>query len=571
MNLEQSGATLLWECLQREGVEVVFGYPGGAILPVYHAMAGSTVRHVLARHEQGAAHMADGYARASGRVGVVLCTSGPGATNLVTGLATAMMDSVPMVAITGQVSSTLLGSDAFQEVDVTGVTLPITKHNYLVQRPEQIAPAIREAFALARSGRPGPVLVDITKDAQLASATLEWDLAEPTRHLRHLAPEVPQAQLDKALAMLRASHRPLILAGHGVTLSGANEALIRFAEAGRIPVAATLLGLGGFPAGHLLFLGFMGMHGSPWTNLAIQEADLILALGMRFDDRVTGDPATFAPHASKIHVEIDRAEVGKIIQVDLALQGDLRNVLERLLPDLAAVPSEPWLARLEQLKGPHNALEAEPWPPAPASSSLGPIEVLRTLYRAAPDAVWVTDVGQHQMWQAQVMRHALPRTLITSGGLGTMGFALPAAIGAKLARPEAEVWVVAGDGGIQMNSQEFMTLVQEGLKINVAVLNNGTLGMVRQWQTLFFQDRRSAVAMANPDFVLLAEAYGMKGLRASNLAEAGAAVEQARNCPEPVLIEFVVDPEASVYPLIPPGARLQDMLHEPSLPTPPQR
>jgi acetolactate synthase-1/2/3 large subunit len=565
--LQQTGATILWECLQREGVDVVFGYPGGAILPVYNALAECSVHHVLARHEQGAAHMADGYARASGRVGVVLCTSGPGATNLVTGLATAMMDSVPMVAITGQVSSSLLGSDAFQEVDVTGVTLPITKHNYLVQRPEQIAPAIREAFALAQSGRPGPVLVDITKDAQLASTVLDWEAAVPSRHLRHLPPEVPQAQLDRALAMIRASHRPLILAGHGVTLSGASAALIRFAETARIPVASTLLGLGSFPAGHPLFLGFMGMHGSPWTNLAIQEADLILAFGMRFDDRVTGDPATFAPHATKIHVEIDRAEVGKIIQVDLALQGDLRNVLERMQPDLAAVPSEPWLARLEALKGPHSDLTVEPWPPLPSSTSLGPIEVLRTLFQAAPEAVWVTDVGQHQMWQAQVMRHALPRTLITSGGLGTMGFALPAAIGAKLARPEAEVWVVAGDGGIQMNSQEFMTLVQEGVKVNVAVINNGTLGMVRQWQTLFYADRRSEVALANPDFVLLAEAYGMKGLRCTTLGEAVEATRQARAWPGPVLIEFVVDPEAAVYPLIPPGARLQDMLHEPNLPT----
>jgi len=547
---------------------VVFGYPGGAILPTYDALEHSTVRHVLARHEQGAAHMADGYARASGRVGVVLCTSGPGATNLVTGLATAMMDSVPLVAITGQVSSGLLGSDAFQEVDVTGVTLPITKHNYLVQRPEQIAPALREAFALAKSGRPGPVLVDITKDAQLASADLDWDAATPSRHLRHVPPEVPKEQLDQALAMLRASHRPIILAGHGVTLSGASAALLRFAETARVPVACTLLGLDSFPASHPLFLGFMGMHGSPWTNLAIQEADLILAFGMRFDDRVTGDPATFAPHASKIHVEIDRAEVGKIIAVDLALQGDLRNVLERMQPDLAPVPTAPWLERLETLKGPHSDLSAEPWPPLPPSAAQGPIEVLRTLFQAAPDAIWVTDVGQHQMWEAQVMRHGRPRTLITSGGLGTMGFALPAAIGAKLARPDAEVWVVAGDGGIQMNSQEFMTLVQEGLKINVAVINNGTLGMVRQWQTLFYEDRRSAVALANPDFVLLAQAYGMKGMRASTLAESAAAVAAARACPEAVLIDFVVDPEAAVYPLIPPGARIQDMKYEPTLPTP---
>ncbi len=547
---------------------MVFGYPGGAILPAYDAMGQFPVRHVLARHEQGAAHMADGYARASGRVGVVLSTSGPGATNLVTGLATAMMDSVPMVAVTGQVASSLIGTDAFQEVDVTGVTLPVTKHNYLVQRPDQIAPALREAFALARSGRPGPVLVDITKDAQLDRTELDWDGAEPTRHRRRLPPPVPREQLDRALAMIHASRRPLILAGHGVTLSGASRELLAFAGTARIPVACTLLGLGGFPAGHPLFLGFMGMHGSPWTNLAIQEADLILALGMRFDDRVTGNPKTFAEHARKIHVEIDRAEVGKIIPVDLALQGDLREVLERLLPGLRPVSTGPWLGRLEQLKAHHGGPRPQPWPAVPPGGRFNPIEALRMLHRAAPEAIWVTDVGQHQMWQAQVMPHAQPRTLVTSGGLGTMGFALPAAIGAKLARPEAEVWAVAGDGGIQMNSQEFMTLVQEGLKLNVAVLNNGHLGMVRQWQTLFHEDRRQAVALANPDFVRLAEAYGMRGLRAETPAEAEAAVAQARACPEPCLIEFVVDPEAAVYPLVPPGGRLEDMMHEPSLPAP---
>jgi len=566
--LEQTGAQILWECLQREGVEVVFGYPGGAILPVYDALEQqSSVRHVLARHEQGAAHMADGYARASGRVGVVLATSGPGATNLVTGLATAMMDSVPLVAITGQVPSAVLGSDAFQEVDVTGVTLPITKHNYLVQRPEEIAPALREAFALARSGRPGPVLVDITKDAQLAKGTLDWEAALPTRHLRHLPPEVPAEQLEQALGMIRASRRPLILAGHGVSLSGAAPALKAFAERSGIPVACTLLGLDSFPAGSPLFLGFMGMHGSPWTNLAIQEADLILAFGMRFDDRVTGDPRTFAPHAKKIHVEIDRAEVGKIIAVDLALQGDLKNVLERLLPDLAPVPTGPWLDSLEHLKAPFIR-DPHAWPPAPSTHGMGPIEVLRILADECPDAVWVTDVGQHQMWQAQVMRHTRPHTLITSGGLGTMGFALPAAIGAKLACPDAEVWVVAGDGGIQMNSQELMTLTQEGLKINVAVVNNSSLGMVRQWQTLFYQDRRSAVDILSPDFVLLAQAYGLQGRRALTPAEATAAVREARSSPHATLIEFVVDTEAAVYPIIPPGAKLEDMMHEPSLPSP---
>jgi acetolactate synthase-1/2/3 large subunit len=568
--LEQTGATILWECLEREGVEVVFGYPGGAILPAYDALAHSAIRHVLARHEQGAAHMADGYARASGRVGVVLCTSGPGATNLVTGLATAMMDSVPMVAITGQVASPLLGSDAFQEVDVTGITLPITKHNYLVQRPGDVGPALREAFALARAGRPGPVLVDLTKDAQAGKAEWDWDGFQPARHRRHLPPELPAAQLAQALAMIQASRRPLVLAGHGVALAGAAPALAAFAEAAGIPVACTLLGLGAFPAGHPLFAGFMGMHGSPWTNLAIQEADLIVALGMRFDDRVTGDPKTFAVHAKKIHVEMDKAELGKIVPVDLGLHGDVREVLERWLPDLAPVPTGPWLERLAELRAPH--VQAAPWPPAPETGpGLHPIQVLRLLQQAAPEAIWVTDVGQHQMWQAQVMGHTRPGTLITSGGLGTMGFALPAAVGAKLARPDREVWVVAGDGGIQMNSQEFMTLVQEGLKINVAVLNNGHLGMVRQWQTLFYQDRRQAVALANPDFVRLAEAYGLRGLRAGTPDQAAEAVARARACPEPALIEFQVDPTAEVFPLVPPGGRLEDMMLSPATPDPSAR
>lgn len=555
-----TGAQILWECLRREGADVVFGYPGGTVLPTYDAMVDAQVRHVLARHEQGAAHMADGYARASGRTGVVLATSGPGATNLVTGLATAMMDSVPMVAITGQVPSGLLGTDAFQEVDVTGVTIPITKHNYLVRDPAGIAPAIREAFALARSGRPGPVLVDLTKDAQLREADLDWEAAAPTRHLRHVPSPVPRERLDKALAMIRASRRPLILAGHGVTLAGANRAVEAFARQAGIPVAATLLGLDAFPPADPLFLGFMGMHGAPWTNLAIQEADLVIALGMRFDDRVTGDPATFAPHARKIHVEIDPTEPGKNVPVDLPLLGDLREVVERLLPDVEALDTGAWLDRLDALRA---TFRAPDWPQVAGVGALSPADVLREIQAQAPGAVMVTDVGQHQMWEAQVMRHDRPRTLITSGGLGTMGFALPAAIGAKIACPDSEVWVVAGDGGIQMNSQELMTLVQEGLSINIAVLNNGTLGMVRQWQTHFFGDRRSASGMICPDFPMLARAYGLEGETVRTQEEAREAIRRARERGGSTLIEFVVDPEASVYPLIPPGARLQDMIFDP--------
>jgi len=559
--MELTGAQIIWECLQREGVDVVFGYPGGTILPTYDAMVHSSVRHVLCRHEQGATHMADGYSRASGRTGVVIATSGPGATNLVTGLATAMMDSVPLVAITGQVSSTLLGSDAFQEVDVTGVTIPITKHSYLIKDPKDIAPAIREAFALARAGRPGPVLVDITKDAQAKKVEFDWEGSAPRRHLRHVPAPVPETQLAKAVAMIQASRRPLILAGHGITLSGAHRSILEFAEKAGIPVAATLLGLDAFPPSHPLFLGFMGMHGSPWTNLAIQEADLLIALGMRFDDRVTGDPTTFAPHARKIHVEIDPTEVNKNIAVDLALLGDLKVVLDQLTPKVEPIETGPWLESLDGLK---NLFDAPDWPRVRPGVGISPVDVLKELQIQAPGAVMVTDVGQHQMWEAQVMRHQRPRTLLTSGGLGTMGFALPAAIGAKIACPDAEVWVVAGDGGIQMNSQEFMTLTQEGLKINIAVLNNFNLGMVRQWQTHFYEDRRSGSTLSfSPDFQLLAQAYGLKGVLVKTMEEAEAAIREARAGDTSTLIEFHVDQEASVYPLIPPGARIQDMIHEP--------
>lgn len=556
----QTGATILWECLQREGVEVVFGYPGGAIMPVYDALVASPIRHVLARHEQGAAHMADGYARASGRTGVALSTSGPGATNLVTGLATALMDNVPMVAITGQVSSPLLGSDAFQEVDVMGVTLPVTKHNFLVTRACDVARVLREAFALARSGRPGPVLVDITKDAQLEAAELDWEGAAPAQHLRHRAVEVPEDQLETALAMIAASRRPLILAGHGVILSGAANALRAFAERAQIPVAATLLGLDAFPSSHPLFLGFMGMHGAPWVNQAIQEADLLLAFGMRFDDRVTGRLDAYAPHARKIHVDIDATEFNKNVPVDLALHGDLRSVLETLLPKLPTLDSCEWLAHLEHLKVKRGGSQ---WPLEEDDHSLKPLRVLRELVRLTEGAILVTDVGQHQMWLAQVASRETPRTLLTSGGLGTMGFSLPAAIGAKLARPEAEVWVIAGDGGIQMNSQEFQTLAQEGLKVNVAVLNNASLGMVRQWQTLFFEDRRSEVAITAPDFVKLVEAYGLKGVRVTRTEEVVAAITQARAEAGPVLLDFRVDPEAGVFPIVAPGKALGEMLHDP--------
>jgi acetolactate synthase-1/2/3 large subunit len=555
--MDMNGAHIVWECLRREGVDTVFGYPGGNVLSLYDALQDfPSIRHVLARHEQGACHMADGYARAGRRTGVVLATSGPGATNLVTGLATAMMDSVPLVAITGQVGGAVLGTDAFQEVDFMGVTLPITKHNYLVQRAEDIAPALREAFAVASHGRPGPVVVDITRDAQQARTEPDWDAVPSTRHLRHLPPTPSRAILDQALSLIRWAKQPLILAGHGVILSGAVRELMTFAERSATPIATTLLGIGAVPAGHPLNLGMMGLHGEAWANQAIQEADLILALGMRFDDRVTGEVSSFAPQAKKIHVEVDACEINKNIPVNLAIHGDLREVLGALLPDLEPLEHRAWLDHLGELRG-HARAEAILEDPGALS---GP-QVIHALCQATRGrALVVTDVGQHQMWEAQYYKHEAENSLITSGGLGTMGFALPAGIGAKLACPDREVWVINGDGGFQMNMQELMTLVQEGIKINIAIINNGYLGMVRQLQEVYCEGRYAAVTMANPDFVKLADAFGMPGLRVSERGEVAAAIQLARDSAGPYLLEFQVDKELSVYPMVPAGASLGQMM-----------
>jgi len=555
--MEMNGAHIVWDCLQREGVDTVFGYPGGNVLALYDALRDFPgLRHVLARHEQGACHMADGYARASGRTGVVLATSGPGATNLVTGLATAMMDSVPLVAITGQVRSLVLGTDAFQEVDFMGVTLPITKHNYLVQRVEDIAPALREAFAVANHGRPGPVVVDITADAQKAMAELDWEAAASTRHMRHVPPKPTAAAIAKALQLLRWANKPLILAGHGVILSGAVRELLAFAERTGTPVATTLLGIGSIPASHPLNLGMMGLHGEAWTNQAIQDADLILALGMRFDDRVTGDVAKFAPQAKKIHVEVDACEIHKIIKVDVPINADVREVLSALLPELEPLRHQDWLDHLQELRGragARNILEDR--------GVLSGPQVIHALGQATRgQALMVTDVGQHQMWEAQYYGHEAENSLITSGGLGTMGFALPAAVGAKLACPGREVWVIMGDGGFQMNMQELMTMMQEGIKLNIAVINNGYLGLVRQLQEVYCGGRYAAVTMANPDFVKLADAFGVPALRVTRLAEVDPAIEEARAAEGPFLLEFQVDQELSVYPMVPAGAGLDQML-----------
>ena len=556
-----TGSEILWATLVGEGVTDVFGYPGGAILPAYDALRKFPIRHILVRHEQGAAHMADGYARASGKVGVAVATSGPGATNLVTGIATAMLDSIPMVCVTGQVSSKVLGTDAFQEVDITGVTLPVTKHNFVVSRAEDLAPALRLAFQIAKSGRPGPVLVDITKDAQQATALFDFAAAKPAPYRPHPMLCVEEPGLAQAAELIRSAKRPVILAGHGVMESGAMEQLRTLAERAQIPVALTLLGLGGFPASHPLNLGMMGMHGEAWVNDAIQGADLLIACGMRFDDRVIGTPSTYALKAKKIHIEVDPAEINKNIKVDVALVGDLAEVLEKLLPRISGRDGSTWIKTIDASKGASAVRDIKN---LPDSGHLYAAHVMHDLWRiTGGNAIVVTDVGQHQMWEAQYFHHELPRSLITSGGLGTMGFALPAAIGAKVACPEKEVWVIAGDGGFQMTSCELSTIAQERLKINIAIINNGYLGMVRQWQEFFYEKNYQSTPLVSPDFVKLADAHGIAGRAVTKRADVNAAVEGARNHAGAYLLNFMVEKEDSVYPMIAAGSSLHEMIRRP--------
>jgi acetolactate synthase I/II/III large subunit len=561
MPSQRTGAQIIWECLVHEGVNTVFGYPGGAILPAYDAMLDYPVRHVLVRHEQGATHMADGYARAGGGVGVAIATSGPGATNLVTGIATAMMDSVPMVCITGQVPSKLIGYDAFQETDITGITLPITKHSYLVTRIEDIMPAMKEAFLLAKSGRPGPVLVDITKDAQQARMDWAWDPRPVT--MRGYRPKlaVAKSELTKAVDLIKAARKPVILAGQGILQSGAMAEVRQFAERINAPVALTLLGLGAFPASHQLNIGMMGMHGEAWVNHAIQEADLLLAFGMRFDDRVTGNIKTYALNAKKIHIDIDPSEMNKNVKADAAIVSDLREALKDLLDAVAPKDHGPWLKYIESMKGDSAVRDIQA---LPDNGHLYAAHVINDIWRLTDGkAIVCTDVGQHQMWEAQYYHHEEPRTLITSGGLGTMGFGLPAAIGAKLAKPDAEVWAIVGDGGFQMTAAELSTAAQENVKVNVAVINNGYLGMVRQWQEFFYERRYAATPLRSPDFVKLAEAHGLVGLRAEKRPEVADVVSRARAAEGTVLIDFRVEQEDSVYPMVPAGNDLDAMIRRP--------
>ena len=570
--MKTRGAHIIWSVLVEHGVDTVFGYPGGAILPAYDALLDHPIRHVLVRHEQGATHMADGYARASGKVGVAVATSGPGATNLVTGIATAMMDSIPLVCITGQVPEALIGSDAFQETDIAGITLTITKHNFLVTRAEDIAPTLRKAFAIATSGRPGPVLVDITKNAQQEETEFEPEQrsdGDGFSRRRESADAKASALRTSGMAtsiasaneLLAKSKKPVILAGHGILKSGAMAEVLELAERAQVPVAMTLLGIGSVPAHHPLNLGMMGMHGEAWVNEAIQESDLLLAFGMRFDDRVTGKLAHYAQNAKKIHIDIDPSELHKNVHADVAIAGDLGQVLRDWLPLVQSARHDAWITRIGELAGGPTVRDIED---LPDDGRFCAAHVIHDIWKATNGrAIITTDVGQHQMWAAQYYKVAEPGTFITSGGLGTMGFGLPAAIGAKMARPDREVWAIVGDGGFQMTQAELQTMVQENVKVNVAIINNGYLGMVRQWQQFFHDRRYSATPMSSPDYVKLADAHGLPGIRVTRRADMADALRHARASAGAVIMDFRVEQEDTVYPMVSPGAALHDMIKRP--------
>ncbi len=560
--MKLSGAEIVMECLIREGVEVMFGYPGGAILPTYDAMTRyPQLKHVLVRHEQGAAHMADGYARATGKVGVAIATSGPGATNLVTGIGTAMMDSSPIVCITGQVSRGAIGSDAFQEIDITGITIPITKHNYLVTDVNDLAYIIKEAFHIARTGRPGPVLIDIPKDIQ--NAVTEFVYPEQEIVLRGYRPTIhaSEEQIEDAITLIKNAKKPVILAGHGVVMAGATQELQELAEQAQIPVTLTLLGKGAIPENHPLAIGMMGMHGAAACNYAIQEADLLIALGMRFDDRVTGNIKTYSPDSKKIHIEIDPSEINKNIRVDVGIAGDVKTVLTQLLPQVKSQKHGEWIGKIREWQ--EDGDERDILHHTAEGTLLG-AQVINDLWKfTGGNAVTVSDVGQHQMLEAQYYPHQRPSTMLTSGGLGTMGFGLPAAIGAKFGRPDEEIWAIVGDGGFQMTLCELGTAKQENVKVNIAILNNGYLGMVRQWQEFFYEERYQATPMFNPDFVALAQAYGIPAMRVTSRDQIEESVNFARSHEGPVLIEYVIKQEEIIYPMVPAGADLHQMLRRP--------
>jgi len=557
-----SGAEIIWECLIQEGVDVVFGYPGGAILHTYDALNkySEKIHHVLVRHEQGATHMADGYARASGKVGVAMATSGPGATNMITGMATAMMDSSPIVCITGQVPSPFIGSDAFQEIDITGASIPVSKHSYLVMNINDLATTIREAFYVARSGRPGPVLIDIPKDIQ--NETTDFIYPEEELNLPGYQPpeDVSEEYISKFASLVNDAEKPVILAGHGVLLSNASREVMELAEKSSIPIATTLLGIGGVPDSHQLVLGMMGMHGGSWANHAIQDADLLIACGMRFDDRVTGNLKTYSPNSKKIHIEIDPSEINKNVKVDLAIHADLGTVLRHVNPHIKKMVRNDWL---DIISGWHHDSKQRDILNL-KSDKLHAAQAIRKIWEGTKgDALIVSDVGQHQMLEAQYYKHNDPRTLLTSGGLGTMGFSLPAAIGASFHEKDRGIWVIVGDGSIQMTIMELGTAIQENVNINIAIINNGYLGMVRQWQQMFYNARYAETPISSPDYVKLAEAYGIQAYRVDSLENVIPTMEKAQKNAGPSLIEFKVEEHEVVYPMVPAGADLHDMIQRP--------
>ena len=553
------GAQVICESLLREGVEVLFGYPGGAILPFYDALwSYPQLRHILVRHEEGAAHAADGYARVTGKPGVCVATSGPGATNLVTGIMGAKADSVPLVAITGQVARPVLGSEAFQECDICSIAAACTKRTFLVMSAQDLAPTIFEAFRLAQEGRPGPVLIDVPRDVQLEDT--EFDYPSMPKWTLPAVSEEALEQVQQAARLINEAKRPVIIGGHGILSSGATAEVKALAETTGIPVINTLLGLSGFPRNHPLSLGMLGMHGMYWSNMVVDQADLVVGLGMRFDDRVTGKASTFAPHARIVHLDIEPSQVGRNVPVEVPLVGDAKAVLQALLPQVKFAERPEWMGYIQDLKRNHPSLAIPP------SDSLQVQHVLRDLNELVQehsDTVVVTGVGQHQMWAAQYLFFNGCNTFVSSGGLGAMGFELPAALGAQVGRPDAPVWSIAGDGGFQMTSQELATMAQENLPVKIALLNNGYLGMVRQWQELFFDNHIKEVPISGPDYVKLAHAYGIAGERVLHQEDVMPALRQAQSHPGPYLIEFVVDPAANVYPMVPPGGSLADTLEDP--------
>ncbi len=556
--MKMTGAQIVCESLLREGGEVMFGMLGGAILPLYDALPQyPKLRHILVRHEQGAAHAADGYARATGKVGVCLATSGPGAANLVTGIANAHLDSSPIVAITGQVARPFIGKDAFQEVDITGITLPITKHNYLVLEASSLARTIKEAFYLARTGRPGPVLIDIPRDVFIEEAEFHY----PSRvNLPGYKPTLQghPTQIKKAAKLINEARQPAIIAGRGVIISRAYTELKELAEKAQIPVITTLLGIGDFPESHPLSFGMLGMHGMAYANMAIHAADVIIAIGMRFDDRATARVSGFAPNARIIHIDIDPAEIGKNVRVDVPIVGDVKVVLEELNKLVAPAQHLEWVRQLDDWRKEHPSTVIR------ESENLLPQFVVRQIYEVTKgEATIVTGVGQNQMWAAQHYWYDKPNRLISSGGLGTMGFGLPAAMGAKVGCPDSTVWLIDGDGSFQMTIQELATLVQDNIAVKIAIINNGYLGMPRQWQELFYEKRYVATPLSGPDYVKLSEAYGIPALKVKHKEEVVPALEQAMAEPGPFLIDFIVEPEENVYPMVPLGAALNEIIEEP--------